>query len=443
MKTIDHIDHRRALGLRSYAEALGMVAASTLIGLLLPIHWGNAAVVLLYLPAVLGAAVVCGVRPAIVAAIASTLTFNFFFTAPYRTLLIHNPGDGVTVVVLFLVALVTSQLAGAMRENARLAAAHAARNATIAGLARRLLSSGSELDIATVTVNEIGRLFGCNAIMMLVGRDTPLASVPMEVGLTPGDLAAASATLETGNRAGRGITRAELTDWQFHPIASDQAVTATVGLARDDGGPPVGVDQLVLLDNLLDQVALAMDRARLDREAREFVILRERDRLRSALMASIGDDVKPRLMEITAAARALRRGSDDKSYVATIASQASQLDRYIDNLLDLSPASDRKPIQAGGVEIDIFRRAVSKDGAEIHLTPKEYAVLAELAKHAGRVLTHSQLLRAVWGPAQEHQIEYLRVAIRSLRQKLEKDPARPEFLLNEPAVGYRLASPPR
>ncbi len=81
-----------------------------------------------------------------------------------------------------------------------------------------------------------------------------------------------------------------------------------------------------------------------------------------------------------------------------------------------------------------------RDGEDVHLTPKEYAVLAELAKQAGRVLTHSHLLRAVWGPAQEDQIEYLRVAIRALRQKLERDPAAPELILNEPAIGYRLVA---
>ena len=77
----------------------------------------------------------------------------------------------------------------------------------------------------------------------------------------------------------------------------------------------------------------------------------------------------------------------------------------------------------------------------MHLTPKEYAVLAELAKHPGRVLSHDHLLRTVWGPAQERQTEYLRVAVRALRQKLERNPARPELILNEPAVGYRLLAP--
>jgi two-component system sensor histidine kinase KdpD len=83
---------------------------------------------------------------------------------------------------------------------------------------------------------------------------------------------------------------------------------------------------------------------------------------------------------------------------------------------------------------------VSKDGAAVHLTPKEYAVLAELAKQPGRVLAHEHLLRTAWGPAQERQTEYLRVAIRSLRQKLEKDPAHPALIVNEPAVGYRLVA---
>jgi DNA-binding response OmpR family regulator len=95
-------------------------------------------------------------------------------------------------------------------------------------------------------------------------------------------------------------------------------------------------------------------------------------------------------------------------------------------------------VTAGNVTIDLLARRVTKADDEVHLTPKEYAVLAELAKHPGRVLTHSHLLRTVWGPAHEGQIDYLRVAVRALRLKLERDPSRPELIVNEPAVGYRL-----
>ena len=115
-----------------------------------------------------------------------------------------------------------------------------------------------------------------------------------------------------------------------------------------------------------------------------------------------------------------------------------KLERFISNLLELAPEAEQHPIDAGAVTIDLFQRTVSKGGEQVHLTPKEYSVLAELARHPGRVLTHGHLLRAVWGPAQERQIEYLRVAIRSLRQKLEATPSQPRLILNEPGVGYRL-----
>jgi two-component system, OmpR family, sensor histidine kinase KdpD len=428
---------------RDYAEALLMAAAATLLGLLIAPRWGTGPVDLLYLPAVLGAAIFCGLWPSLLAAVASALLYNFFFTAPYRTFLIHSPADVMTVVVLFLVALVASHLTASMREQARRAAAHAARNATIAGLARRLLSRASEQDIAEVAVQDLARLLGCNAVLVASG-DEPrlLASAPAGMVLTTGDLAAAALTLDTGDPSGRGIRRIHLADWQFHPVASEHGVLAAVGLARDDGRQPVPEDQLALLGNLLDQTALAFERARLEREAREFATTRERDRLRSALLASIGEDVKPRLTAIAGAVRALRRGGTaDKDQVSTLASEAAQLDRYIDNLLDLSPGAEQEPISAGPIAIDLYRRSVARDGAEVHLTPKEFALLAELAKQAGRTLTHAQLLRAVWGPAQEDQIDYLRVAVRSLRQKLERDPALPELILNEPAVGYRLAVP--
>jgi two-component system sensor histidine kinase KdpD len=121
-----------------------------------------------------------------------------------------------------------------------------------------------------------------------------------------------------------------------------------------------------------------------------------------------------------------------------IGSEASKLDRYLSNLADLGSEEDQKPLAAAGVTIDVLRRSVLRDGEEVHLTPKEFAVLAELAKHPGQVLSHAHLLRSAWGPAQEKQTDYLRVAIRALRQKLEGDPAHPQIIINEPAVGYRL-----
>jgi two-component system KDP operon response regulator KdpE len=97
------------------------------------------------------------------------------------------------------------------------------------------------------------------------------------------------------------------------------------------------------------------------------------------------------------------------------------------------------PILAlGAVVIDLERRRVQRDGEEVHLSRKEYGVLSELASRPDRVISHAQLLRTVWGPAQEDKIEYLRIVVRGLRQKLEQDAADPKMIINEPGVGYRL-----
>jgi two-component system, OmpR family, KDP operon response regulator KdpE len=90
------------------------------------------------------------------------------------------------------------------------------------------------------------------------------------------------------------------------------------------------------------------------------------------------------------------------------------------------------------VEIDLVKRIVRVRGAEVHLTPIEYKLLVTLAKHAGMVMTHRQLLEQVWGPGHAHQMQYLRVYMTQLRHKLEDNPARPKLLVTEPGIGYRL-----
>lgn len=104
----------------------------------------------------------------------------------------------------------------------------------------------------------------------------------------------------------------------------------------------------------------------------------------------------------------------------------------------LSVEAEMPVVRIDAIEIDLGARLVRRAGEEVHLTPKEFGFLAELAKHPGRVVTHAQLLRTVWGPGHEHDVEYLRVAARGVRRKLEGDAAAPSVIRNEPGVGYRL-----
>nr|WP_314627462.1 two-component system response regulator KdpE [uncultured Noviherbaspirillum sp.] len=92
----------------------------------------------------------------------------------------------------------------------------------------------------------------------------------------------------------------------------------------------------------------------------------------------------------------------------------------------------------GSVVLDLAARTVTRDGQPLHLTPIEFRLLATLARHAGRVLTHTQLLREVWGPGHAERSHYLRVYMGHLRQKIEADPARPVHIITETGVGYRL-----
>jgi two-component system KDP operon response regulator KdpE len=94
----------------------------------------------------------------------------------------------------------------------------------------------------------------------------------------------------------------------------------------------------------------------------------------------------------------------------------------------------------GPLRVDLVRQQVFIDEREVHLTPLEYKLLVTLVRHAGKVLTHRQLLREVWGPGYATESQYLRVYMGQLRHKLEEDPARPRFLRTEPGVGYRLIS---
>ena len=140
--------HSAADQMRGLAIAVLMVAGSTLLGLAIAPRWGNSAVDLLYLPAVIAAAVIAGRGVALLSALASALAYNFFFTTPHLTFRIDNPNDVATFFVLLAVAVVTSHLAASVRKQALSAESHAERNASIAGLARQLLSCTSEQDVA-------------------------------------------------------------------------------------------------------------------------------------------------------------------------------------------------------------------------------------------------------------------------------------------------------
>jgi two-component system KDP operon response regulator KdpE len=136
--------------------------------------------------------------------------------------------------------------------------------------------------------------------------------------------------------------------------------------------------------------------------------------------------------------RALDAGADD--YVTKPFSGDELLARLRAALRRAAPTSE-PVLEIGGLSIDLERRIVSVDGRQVSLTPIEYDLLKLLAENEGKLLTHPAILRAIWGPAYGDESNYLHVYVSHLRRKIEPDPARPRYILNQPGVGYRLVDP--
>jgi two-component system KDP operon response regulator KdpE len=135
--------------------------------------------------------------------------------------------------------------------------------------------------------------------------------------------------------------------------------------------------------------------------------------------------------------RALELGADD--YVVKPFGMPELLARIRAALRRAADTAEPVPLFCvGGLEVDLVRRLVRLDGAEVRLSPKQYRLLQILVAHAGKVVTHRQLLTAIWGAAHAEDVQYLRVFVKKLRARIEADPARPAYLLTELGVGYRL-----
>jgi two-component system sensor histidine kinase KdpD len=327
-----------AWGRRSdYLWATLMVAGVTAIGTGLSQFLNIANVALLYLLPVMVAASSFGLRAGLFAGIGSSLAYNFFFLPPTGTLTVNNPENVVTIVVLLGVAFVTSQFAARVRAQADLAAASAKANASLAGFLRQITQVSNEEELGHVICAEVSHLFGVRAVLIVTSPEGPrvAAANPADDRLDTIELAAAQWALERGQSAGRGSETLTASDWLFTPIRTADRTLAAIGLARDDGREPVSSDQLPLLTGLLDQAALGLERARLEHETRDVVQLKERDRLRAALLSSVSHDLRTPLTSILAAAASLRSGVSE-DLIDTIQTEAERLNRFVANLLDMA-----------------------------------------------------------------------------------------------------------
>ncbi|MBK6719976.1 MAG: response regulator [Sphingomonadales bacterium] len=190
------------------------------------------------------------------------------------------------------------------------------------------------------------------------------------------------------------------------------------------------VREALHMNELCHPAAALVDLGLADRDGLELVALLAKSSTCAVIVISARDATSEKVAALDlGAVDYMTKPFDTEELLARL---RSALRRRQSNL------SETEIVHFADVEIDLSARMVRKSGHEVHLTPKEYALLAALAAHIGRVITHANLLKSIWGPAHVEDIEYLRVTARSLRLKLEPVPSRPKHIRNEPGVGYRL-----
>jgi two-component system sensor histidine kinase KdpD len=343
-KTVRAAEGAEAFDPRPYGLALLTVAAATAVSALLWPWIGTENTDLVYLTAVVGTAVRFGLWPSLLASAASALCYNFFFTPPYYTFAIADPRHVVAVLFFAVVAVIVSNVAARARTLAISAMARARTTESLYAFSRKLSGAGTLDDVLWASAYQAALMLKVRVVMLLPENGTlgVKTGYPPEDILDDADLAAAKWAWDHERPAGRGSDTLPGAKRLFLPMRTGRGVVGVVGIDSDKPGPLLTPDQRRLLDALIDQAALAIERVDLVDDLDRAKRREEADRLRSALLTSISHDLKTPLAAIIGAAGTLKelsRDLDDNAkadLLATIIDESERLNRFIANLLDMT-----------------------------------------------------------------------------------------------------------
>jgi two-component system, OmpR family, sensor histidine kinase KdpD len=329
---------------RPYIGSLAMVALALLAGLGLQ-HWlAVQNISLAFLTAVLTSAIAYGLWPSLVAGLASVLAYNFFFLPPLHTFTIADPENVVALFFFALVAVIASNLAARVRDQALTARQRAKITEDLYLFSRKLAAVVTLDELLWATSYQIALMLKVRVVLLLPEGESIAvrAGYPPEDLLDAADLAAAKWCWQNNRPAGRDADTLPGTRRLFLPIRTGRGAVGVVGIDSDRPGPLLSPDQRRLLDALADQTALAIERVNLADDLDRARIVAETDRLRSALLTSLSHDLRTPLASILGSATSLDSygGRLDerttKELIGTIREEAERLNRFIANLLDMT-----------------------------------------------------------------------------------------------------------
>jgi two-component system, OmpR family, sensor histidine kinase KdpD len=343
-KTVRTAEKAATFDPRPYVVATVAIVAALGVGMAIQPWFGIENVDLVFLTAVVGIAVGYGLWPSLFASLIGSLCYNFFFLPPVYTFTITEPTNVAAFFFFIAMAVVVSNVAARVRTLAFAAMARARTTESLYVFSRKLSGAGTLDDVLWASAYQAALMLKVRVVLLLPEDGTLVVRTgyPPEDVLDEADLAAAKWAWEHDRAAGRGSDTLPGAKRLFLPMRTGRGVMGVVGIDSDKSGPLLTPDQRRLLDALIDQAALAIERVHLVDDLDQAKRRVEADRLRAALLTSISHDLKTPLASIVGAAGALKDLSgalDDEAkadLVATILEESERLNRFIANLLDMT-----------------------------------------------------------------------------------------------------------
>ncbi|MGE0715087.1 MAG: ATP-binding protein [Alphaproteobacteria bacterium] len=365
-----------------------------------------------FLVAVLAVASRFGLWPSLFAGVAGFVTYNFFFTEPYYTLLVSSRDDLLALLLFLVAAVFTGNLAGRLRAQVTAQRAIARRTSNLYEFSRRVASAASLEDVVWAAVHHVASTLQCRALVLAPGEDGRLAIIggyPPEDHLDAKDRGAAEWAWEHGEKAGWGSDTLPTSAWLFLPLRTPQGAVGLLGVAFENRQHLLP-DERRLLDALVDQVALAVERTRLVADLERTRLLSETEKLRSALLSSVSHDLRTPLVSIIGAASGLLSadaalGPDGRRQLAeAIREEGDRLNRYIQNLLDMTRLGyGALKLNFDWVDLrEVVGRAVRQLGAVL----RHHEVTVDVPAQLGPVRADPVLLEQVMANVLDNAAKY-------------------------------------
>jgi two-component system sensor histidine kinase KdpD len=365
---------------KPYLMALAIVAVGLGVGELILPWFGIENVDLVFLTAVVVVAVRFGLWPSLLASVSASLCYNFFFLPPVYTFTITDPTNVAAFFFFMLIAILVSNVAARVRSQADSAIGRVRTTESLYAFSRKLAGTATLDDVLWATAYQTALMLGVRVVLLLPeeGVLTVKAGYPPEDQLDKADLAAANWAWGNDRAAGRGSDTLPGAKRLFLPMRTGRGPIGVIGIDDDRTGPLLTPDQRRLLDALVDQGALAIERVLLVEDMDRVKRTVESDRLRSALLTSISHDLKTPLASVLGAASTMRdlssglTDTEKRDLLATVIDESERLNRFIANLLDMTK------LESGAIVPNTARHDIGE-------------IVGSALRRAGKILVHHKV----------------------------------------------------